>query len=274
MLGIKGKSKNYYKKPPSGRRRFSFQNLGLILKIFFLLSLLAGISIFIIFGYDLIVQWNYFNAKTISVNGNVQLADEQIVEYAQLHAGENILSMNLSAAKKRLIMHPIIAEADIRRNFPSGITVKVKEHQPIAILDLGRTFAINYSGEIFIEISSSGLKNIPVIAGFRPSDIDSNGEIKGMPFDDVMKILHLGLKPDCILPTGIIKRIEVDKQTGLTLNLSGRIKKIKLGYGDYPKKYESLKMIFTFLNERPDLKNFIFIDVNNLNRIVLKPSQI
>jgi hypothetical protein len=74
------------------------------------------------------------------------------------------------------------------------------------------------------------------------------------------------------LSADTIKRIDVDKQTGLTVNTLGRIKTIKLGYGDYPIKYERLKTIFDFLNERPDLKDYISVDLNNLKRIVLKTS--
>jgi len=274
LLGNKPKSKNVYKKTPTKRKPFIFRHFGFLLKSFFTLGFFIIISFFFISVYNLIAQWNYLNVKTISVNGNSQLSEEQIIKYSKLDIGENIFSINLSAAKQSLLLHPKIVSAEIIRNFPADVTINVKEHRPIAILDLGRTFAINHSGDIFIETSSSEFNRLPLIVGFQPSDIDPAGEINGIPFNEVIKILHLGLKSDSILSINSIKRIDVDKQTGLTVNAHGRIKSIKLGYGNYPIKYERLKSIFVFLKERPDLKDFISIDLRNLNRIVLKPSRI
>jgi len=226
----------------------------------------------IIFAYNGMAQWGYLNVQSITVKGNTLLSEQQIIENSHLQPGTNILAMNLSAAKKRLVTHPMIADVAIRRDFPSGIIIHVKEQRPMAVLDVGRTFVINYLGEIFMEVSSPVFKNIPVIVGFKPSDIDSMGTIHQFAFDEVIEILHLGLKPGSVLPTEGIQHIHVDKQTGLTVSTSGRIKTIALGYGDYAKKCERLKLIYSFLNDRPDLQRFVSIDLNNLKRIVLKPS--
>jgi cell division protein FtsQ len=212
------------------------------------------------------------NATSISVKGNSQLSEKQVVECSKLNVGENILSMNLSAAKKRLLSHPMISSVIFERDFPSGVTIVIKENVPIAILDIGRTFAINAHGEIFIETSLADAKRMPLIVGFTPSDINADGKIHIQPFVEVLNLLHIGLRPNSLLPVNSIKKIHVDKQTGLTVNTSGRIKKIKLGYGNYPKKIDRLKTIFNFLNDRKDLNKFVSVDLNNLKRIVLKPS--
>jgi len=274
LLGNNRTSKNVYKKSPSSGKTFIFRHVGLVLKASVMLMILILTSAFFISGYNTIVQWKYLNAKIISVKGLSQLSEEEVIDQSQLRLGKNILSMNLSAAKKRLLMHPLIAEADIVREFPSVVAIRIKEHQPLAIIDLGRTFALNYSGDLFIETSTSDFKQLPVIVGFEPSDIDLDGVIHGQSFTEVMKILRLGLKPDSILSTSTMKQIQVDKQTGLTVNLNGRIKSIQLGYGNYPKKYERLKTLYAFLDKRPDLKNVTSIDLRNVNRIVLKPSRI
>lgn len=272
MLGRKRKSRNSFTKTPTNRKPSVLRRTVFFLKTFFVTGMFMVMSFFFIISYDLLVQLDSLNATSISVKGNVQLSEEQVVEYSKLHIGENILSMNLSAAKKRLLSHPIISGVAIARNFPSGITIDIKEHVPIAILDIGRPFVINAHGEIFIEASASDMKDIPLIVGFTPSDLNADGEIHTQPFNEVLNLLQLGLMPNSLLPADKIKRIRVDKQTGLTVNTSGRIKIIKLGYGNYYKKIEQLKTIFNFLNDRQDLKKFVSVDLNNLKRIVLKPS--
>ena len=219
------------------------------------------------------MAWDAFNAKTISVNGNVRVSKETVIDHSKLKIGQNILGMNLSVAKKRLRSHPMIADVTIGRNFPSGVTIGVKEHRPIAILDLGRTFAVNSNGDIFIEVPVSEINTVPVITGFSPSDINADGKIDTMPFEEVMTLLRLGRNSNSVFSTMGIRRIDVDKQTGIIVRTSGRIQSIGLGYGNYLHKIDRLKTIVSFLEKRPDLKKFMSIDLNNVKRIVLKPSR-
>jgi len=202
------------------------------------------------------------------------MSDQQVISDSGLEGGENILSMNLSAAKKRLALHPMIAAVDIKRDFPSGITIRIREHSPVAVLDMGRQFTMNATGEILMETTASDTPALPVIFGFGPSDLNAAGKLHGVSFEEVMELLHLGSRPNSILPVERMKRIHMDKHTGLTVETEGRIQTIRLGYGNFVKKVERLKTIYSFLNNRPDLNNFISIDVMNINRIVLKSSRI
>ena len=201
------------------------------------------------------------------------LSEKQILEQAQLKKGINIISVNLSMVRKRLLAHSWISDAEVSRDLPSGIHIKIKEHQPLAILDLGRKFLINTSGEIFKEMAVSDPDQLPLVRGLSFSDITTSDKPRSIPFKAVMNVLELGQKCKSVLPYKLIKKIRVDREMGLTIYAFDRVREIKIGYNDYTDKYDKLKNIIAHLKKRQGFSHIESIDLNNLNRIVIHPAK-
>ncbi len=168
-----------------------------------------------------------------------------------------------------MLAHSWIAEAEVRRELPDIITIGIKEHEPLAILDLGRRFLINVKGEVFKELTPSDPDVLPIVSGLQFSDLNISGEPRSTSFNAVIEVLRFGLDSDSILPNARIRRIRVDKQTGLTLYAFDRSKVIKLGYHDYPDKYERLESVLFYLKKKKCFPDFNSIDLNHLDRIVV-----
>ncbi len=263
--------KNYFKNRSNKKRE---KILGLI---FFNMKMLSGLTIIIlmsyifIFSHDYITQCEYFKAESITVSGVHHLGSEQVVKQADLKNNMNVLAINLSLARKKLLAHPIIKEAEIRRELPNSIFITIKEHVPMAILDLGRRFLINTEGEIYKEFLETDPEHLPVIAGLKFSDINIPGESRSRPFEAVMAILELGRMPDSALPNRRVRKIRVDREMGIVIYPVGRIKKIKMGYMNFPDKYLKLRAVLSFLNTRQEGSGFDSINLNNLQRVVVSP---
>ena len=176
--------------------------------------------------------------------------------------------------RKRLLAHSWIAEAEVSRELPSGINIRIKEYEPLAILDLGRKFVINTQGEIFKEMAASDPDHLPVINGLEFSDINVHGQPRSIPYNAVMKVLELGKKSESVIPYKLIKRIHVDREIGLTIYAFDRVKEIKIGYSDYASKYAKLKNVLLYLKKRHDFSHLESIDLNNIDRVVVNPKRI
>jgi len=235
-------------------------------------------SAMFIFGYDLMTQCDYFNAKRIVVTGNHILYEQQIFEQSELDKNANILSINLSILQEKIRSNPWIKDAEVMRDLPDKLIIRIKEQKPIAVLDMGRNFFINDSGQIFKEKTASDPNDLPVVTGLGLSDIHFSGETSSIAFSAVMDVLQLGQKPKTILPNRLIKTIQVDREIGLTLHMfndaSLKINEIKLGYKNYPNKYDKLTHILVYLEGRNNLSGFDSVDLNNLNRIIVTPIDI
>lgn len=275
MSGHKRKRirKNYYKNSGARKRNKMSKRFVFGLKLTVVGTALVFVSLLFVFSYDFLTQCDYFKAQGLMVIGTHRLTQKQVLQQANITNGVNIFSVNLSNVRKRLLAHSWIENAEVRRELPSGINIRIKEQKPLAVLDLGRKFIINTHGEIFKEMDKADHCNLPMISGLEFSDINVKGELRSIPFDAVMKILRLGQKPESVLPYSLIKIIHVDREMGLTIYAFDHIREIKIGYDNYPDKYAMLKDVLFYLKKNGGFSRLESIDLNNLNRIVVNPAK-
>ncbi|OQX22116.1 MAG: hypothetical protein BWK80_31360 [Desulfobacteraceae bacterium IS3] len=272
--------------------RMRYRNM--LFNFMFRAAYITAVSLSLVFMYDFFTQWHFFKAEHIIVKGAVRLSEAEILQQAQLSSYKekniNILSVNLSGVRKRLLAHTWIAQARVRREFPSKIHIEITEHAALAVVDLGLKFIINADGEIFKEWSVSEDRDIlPLITGLAPSDTDDAGKLSGRAFQAVMEILRLGQQPGIIIPNRLIKEIRADREMGITLqvafspefgtgwllpadyrNTAIRLNEIRMGYSNYPEKYGGLKNVLFYMGEKQQFVNIDSVDLNNLNRIVVE----
>jgi cell division protein FtsQ len=273
--------KNYRQGKKTRRRLKIFGPFILGFKLAAAVTVVAAVTGFFILVHDLLTQCDYFPVDKVTIDGNRRLTEEQVARQAQINKGVNILGVNLSLVRKRLLAHPWIAEAEVGREIPSGLNIRIKEHAPLAVVEVGNKFLINHRGIVFKAWDASDPVNLPVISGLNASDLsvygqpdrsDGNGRPGHItPFKAVMQVLRLGEQKESILPNRTIKRIRVDRQIGITVYAFDRIRTIYLGYSDYIRKYNMLSNLFSYLKRQRSISDFDRIDLNNLQRVVVNP---
>ena len=95
----------------------------------------AAVTGFFILIHEIVTQCDYFAAEKVTIEGTQRLTHEQVARQARVRTGDNILSVNLSLARKRLLAHPWIADAEVSREIPSRLIIRVKEHTVLAVVD-------------------------------------------------------------------------------------------------------------------------------------------
>jgi cell division protein FtsQ len=283
--------KNYRK---GTRRKRPFVVLRRLAAGFYVIAGVAGLlatSILFIFMHDIITQCDYFKAKRLDIEGMQRLSRNQIIETAQISKGMNVLAVNLIRVRKQLLAHPWIAEAEVRREIPAGLYIRVQEHSPMAIIDLGRKYLINENGQIFKEWADTDPTDLPLVSGLETADIPDQGKNilaasrqsrknrkpsqwslpHHNPFEAVVQVLMLGRQTRSILSNTNIKQIRVDREIGITIEAFEQMKTIILGYGNYALKFNMLKNILAYGSQRSGFPDFNRIDLNNVNRIVVNP---
>lgn len=282
MFGRK-KPKRNIRKAQKVKREFKFLGRMMLgFKLILVVAAVMAVSGFFILVHDFLTQCDYFRISRLTIEGAQRLTKKEIAQQARVGTRDNILAVNLSLVRKRLMAHPWIAEAGVSRQIPSGLNIRVKEHKALAVLDVGQKFLINHRGEIFKVWDASDPADIPVVSGLGVLDlppVHGQTESSGMgaereqtePFKAVMQVLKLGSRHGSILPNRSIRKIRVDREIGLTLYAFDRIKTINLGYDDYNGKYHMLANLFSYLKRQPSVSDFDRIDLNNLDRVVVNP---
>ena len=230
-----------------------------------------GMSAGFIFLYDLVTQAEVFSAQKIEIEGIRRLSRADIFEQAKLKKGVNIFSVNLPRARKRLLGHPWIAEAEISRIPPDRLNIVLKEHSPVALIRLDRTYIMNTEGEIFKPWTVSDPTQLPKIDGLEFEDLYVRGDEMSPPLKAVMDIIDLGKRKNSVLPNSKLSAIQVDRDSGITIYAYRNKTEIKLGYGGYPGKYKILSTVLSYLNRQSEFRAVRTIDLKKTNRIVVNP---
>ena len=176
------KPRKNYRKGTRKKRHFAF--LRRLATGFYVIAGAAAVlitSVLFIFAYDLITQCDYFKANSLKIEGVRRLSQKEVLEVARVKKGMNVLAINLGMARKRLLAQPWIANAEIRREIPTGLYIKVQEHTPVAIIDLGRKFLINENGRIFKEWTDADPADLPLVSGLAAGDVRIHGKTGGQP---------------------------------------------------------------------------------------------
>jgi cell division protein FtsQ len=247
-------------------------------------------SLFFVFVYDVLTQTDYLRARHIHIESGPRVRAQTLTEVAGVHADINLLSVNLSAARRRLLAHPWVAEAVVHWEIPSSLYLRVREHEPVAIIDLGKKFLLNRNGEIFKEWEPADPADLPVVRGLHLSDlrlVDRSGTAAPLawpwvqfpapatdpsrPMESVLEVLALAAARESALPLREIRTIQVDRELGLTVIADNEGPAVRLGYDEYDAKLRLLAELTAFIKTQPGLSGFQRIDLTDMNRVIVNP---
>ena len=251
-----GSKTDFLKYTAKKKRTFRFKNRQLFLKI-------SLVTLIILCAF----LTPLFNINYINVIGNSYLSEEKIIEASGIYVSKNIFTFQCSKVKDEVESLSFIDIANVKKQYPSGIVIEVKECVPIAQIKCGESLyiVVDKSGKV-LDTTDDGKKyNIPkiesiVITEFElgkkivPDDNDKFNsmiivaeEIKNNGFGDITE--NLICEKD-----GIIIKLEnnIRCDVGTGENIPYRVKFIKEVYKSIPegktgelKFIEEYKAVFT-----------------------------
>ncbi len=250
----------------------------------------AALGLLFVFLHDLLTRGDFFPARRIEVVGAVRLSAPEILQTAGVQRGMNLLGLNLSAARRRLLAHPWIREAELRREIPSRLDIRVREHTAIARVALGRGFLLNESGEIFKEADPADPADLPEVEGLTAEDLPVADRSEAQPatlrrgfgllspeerrppgraLAAVMALLESAAAAGDVLPPPAILRVRVDRQLGLTVFLREGERRIDLGWDDYGRKLTRLAEVRDFFRAHPEMASYRRLDFTDPQRTLV-----
>lgn len=150
------------------RRSDRYPRLARLLRFFGALLVLAGVGAGAWEGYRAAVGLPYFRVAEIQVEGNLQVATEEVIAALKLPPETSILELDLPALARRLLENPWIKEASIRRWLPLSLTIRVVERMPEAVFVADRRYLLSADGVILSELEADELPTLPTLRAASP----------------------------------------------------------------------------------------------------------
>jgi hypothetical protein len=150
------------------RPRASTGRLVRLTRILAAVTLLAGVVAGSWEGYRRLVRMPYFRVAEVYVEGNLQVATEEVVDSLDLPPEISLLEVDLPSLSRRVLRNPWIKEASVRRRLPLALTIQVVERVPEAVFIADRRYLLSADGVILTELESDDLPTLPTLRAATP----------------------------------------------------------------------------------------------------------
>jgi cell division protein FtsQ len=118
-------------------------------------------------AFDLVVSASALQVQHISVHGNVRLSAGEVQTLVGDLRGTSILTADLPAYRRRLLLSPWVADVALRRVLPSTVEVFVSERRPMGLCRMGnQMYLVDRFGIVIDEYGPQYAEfDLPIIDG-------------------------------------------------------------------------------------------------------------
>lgn len=221
-----------------------------------------------------LIQSPVFRLTEIRINGFEKTNERMILDLAQLRQGVNLFGFDVQAAETRIAAHPWIEDVSMRRQWPSTVTITVKEQQPFALVNIeeGQEKQLHYlnrRGYVFARVGQGEELDFPVITGALKHQIETDALIQGSLADLAFNLLLLAARGNAVLPVQTISEVHLDPEQGLILYLVDQPFPVYFGKDRLQTKYYRLVNVLEHLYARKQINAVKEIRMDYANDKVL-----
>ena len=227
-------------------------------------------ALFVIGGFfvtQLLLASDLFRVNQITVQGNDRLTAQQVEDLSDIEIGTNTFKLDLGLIGTKIKENPWVEEAQVQRIFPRQVVISLQEREPVAIINLGYLYYLDKQGEIFKVLGAGDNLDFPIITGFDYDRAQKHDAEYAQYLQQIVALLD-DLKERHLFTLSQVSELHHEDNGSLSLfTLAGGVK-IKLGCSGYSKKLDRLERIYTQL--QPKLQLLDYIDLNVDEKVIVR----
>jgi cell division protein FtsQ len=241
-------------------------------------SLLAGFSLILVTGYQYLLTVPYFCIKSpdaIKIEGQDLSSPAAVLLEMHLQPGTSLLAVQPFKIEKALLQQPWIEQAELTRIWPDRVHIKIKEHQPLALVKLAKKlYLMDTGGSLFKVMEPHDPHDFPVITGLQVEHFQRPDGIMTPLLAKVFDFLELLKEKNNPLNMATISEIDVDSERGITIYPSELNLGVSIGFQGHSQKLANLQKVLPQLKQSGDLANVEKIDLNYPQRVLVSKKNI
>ncbi len=200
-----------------------------------------------------------FQVRAIDVVGARRRSDADVAREAGISVGVNVFTVDLEAARAKLLTDPWFSDATLARRLPATIVIQVTEREAGAVVALGDTYLASREGEIFKRLEQGDPLDLPVITGLDPQAVTDDREGLERTLRRTMDLAAdyergpLGAK----LP---LQEVHVSAEGAVTLTVGKHGLTLALGDPPYRRKLDQAARVLAELEKRAAKAEVVMLD--------------
>jgi cell division septal protein FtsQ len=97
-------------------------------------------------AYLFLISWDKLNVMNIDIQCTREGVRKDIERFLQNKYLGNLLLLDIDTLKENMMSHPWIKEIHMRKNFPSSVSILIKERTPVALMKSDSLYLIDQEG--------------------------------------------------------------------------------------------------------------------------------
>jgi cell division protein FtsQ len=252
---------------PRPRRRFRLSRTRLVLAALVATGVLWA-------GYQaalLVLTSDVVTVTRIAIGGNSRLSRDEVLALVKGLEGRNMLILDLTEWRRKLLASPWVADAALRRVLPGTVDIVVSERQPIGIARLDdRLYLMDRTGAVIDEFGPAHADlDLPLVDG-----LAAEGAVEGAPpaVDAtraglaVRLLTSLEADPDL---SGRVSQLDVSDARDAAVVFDGDTTIVRVGDEGFVERLRSYLDLAPALRER--VPAIDYVDVRFGERVYVRP---
>jgi cell division septal protein FtsQ len=220
-----------------------------------------GIPYGIYMYYRHLAATDYFLPRQITIQGNVRVNDASILEASGLQAdGANLFEMDVHTIQGSIEMLPWIKDARVEIELPDKVSIEITEHEPLGIVQDGQMHVVDKSGAYIKHWQTEDTVMVPIVSLDKPISVRTSVIVEAFELAERMTRKGYPHKID---------EIHYDDATGYTVFTAQS--EIRMGYDRFDERIDRLMIVDQHLSQRDVEAEYILLDGEVLDRIIVKP---
>ncbi|MFN8062936.1 MAG: FtsQ-type POTRA domain-containing protein [Vicinamibacterales bacterium] len=229
---------------------------------------LAVVTAATVSGYRVLSRTALLHLQHIHVAGTHRVSDAEVVALLAGIEGQNLLFVDLDAARARLLAYPWIDDASLRRVLPDTLDISIAERQPVGLARFrDALFLVDASGVLVEEFGPRVADlDLPLIDGF-VGDPQPGGVVDADRARLASRMLaSLRTHPDLY---GRLAQVDVSDAHNAVALLDGDPAQLHLGDDHFAERVRAYIELAPALRDR--VPGIDYIDLRFDHRIYLRP---
>jgi cell division septal protein FtsQ len=232
---------------------------------------LAAVSAGCLYAYYSFSDSDYFLIKRHDIRGIFRVSRQEVLAAAGLDRPVNTLTFDTQAAVRGLKSLPWVEEADISRApLPDGITVRVTEYRPRAVVALDRLYYLDAKGRPFKSLEPGENPDKPIVSGFTLDELLNEGPLAGQAVSEVFDLMDVLDRRADGWRLEEISEIRRDPDIGVTLFTRSSGIEARLGFGPFAEKVARLGRVTDRLRSRGHLAGVSHMNLECTPRVTVR----
>jgi cell division protein FtsQ len=245
--------------------------------------LLAATAVALFFMVDGPVQTgsllrdvSMFKVRSLSVEGCRSLPVKDIVRLSQISRYKSsLLELDIAAIERRIEQEQWVQRAEVERNWPSEVVIRITEHHPVALVNMNsdgapELYYLDRHGHPFMGVEPGEDIDYPVITGL--DNIPDQVE-RGERLSEILEFLKRAARNNPHLPEQALSEIHLNRGGEMVIYLVDHPFPIFFGKGQTVTKfYRLLEVMRSLYAERQSetlLSGVAYIRMDYFNDKVL-----